>query len=92
MEKKVIISAKTAEEAITKAVEELGAPNADAIKVTVLEEATKGFLGLGAKQAKIEATYKVGNERLAGFFVEGKSYTLVRDEVIEKVIYRKNNR
>ena len=65
MEKKVIISAKTAEEAITKAVEELGAPNADAIKVTVLEEATKGFLGLGAKQAKIEATYKVGNEYYA---------------------------
>ena len=37
MEKKVIISAKTTEEAISKAVEELGAPSADAVKVTVLE-------------------------------------------------------
>jgi len=70
MEKKVIISAKTTEEAISKAVEELGAPSADAIKVTVLEEATKGFLGLGAKQAKIEAVYKLGNEYCALEFVK----------------------
>ena len=70
MEKKVIISAKTTEEAISKAVEELGAPSADAVKVTVLEEATKGFLGLGAKQAKIEAVYKLGNEYCALEFVK----------------------
>ena len=65
MEKKVVISAKTTEEAVEKAVAELGAPNAEAIQVTVLEEATKGFFGLGAKEAKIEATYKLGNEHCA---------------------------
>ena len=65
MEKKVIVSAKTKEAAILKAVSELGAPSADDIKVTVLEEASKGFLGLGAKDAKIEATYRVGNEYCA---------------------------
>jgi spoIIIJ-associated protein len=62
MEKKVIISAKSMEEAVQKAVRELGAPDADSIEVTVIEEATKGFFGLGAKEAKIEATYRAGNE------------------------------
>ena len=62
MEKKVVSSAKSVDEAVQKAVRELGAPNKDAISVTVIEEPTKGFFGLGAKEAKIEAVYKVGNE------------------------------
>ena len=65
MEKKVIVSAKTKEEAVLLAVQELEAPSADAIEVTVIEEASKGFFGLGAKEAKIEAVYRVGNEYLA---------------------------
>ena len=65
MEKKVIVSAKTKEEAILLAVQELEAPSADAIEVTVIEEASKGFFGIGAKEAKIEAVYRVGNEYLA---------------------------
>ena len=65
MEKKVIVSAKTKEEAVLLAVQELAAPSADAIEVTVIEEASKGFFGLGAKEAKIEAVYRVGNEYLA---------------------------
>ena len=65
MEKKVVISAKSMDEAVQKAVRELGAPDKDAITVTVLEEPTKGFFGLGAKEAKIEAVYKVGNEYYA---------------------------
>ncbi len=65
MEKKVIISAKTVEEATEKAIRELGAPNADAVTVTVLEEGSKGFFGLGAKEARVEATMKVGNEYCA---------------------------
>lgn len=79
MEKKVIISAKTKDEAVEKAISELGAPNAEAINVTVLEEATKGFFGLGAKEAKIEATYKVGNEYYALDFIK----TLLADMEIE---------
>ena len=57
MKKETVIIAKSVEEAIAKAVEELGAPSADAIKYTVLEEAKKGFLGIGAAPAKISATY-----------------------------------
>mgnify|MGYP002514100860 CR=1 FL=1 len=47
MKKEITVSAKTVEEAIEKAVAELGAPNADAIEYTVLEEPKKGFLGFG---------------------------------------------
>lgn len=79
MEKKVITTGKTTEEAIEKAVLELGAPNADAIRVTVLEEASKGFFGLGAKEAKIEASMKVGNEYCALALLE----KLLRDMDIE---------
>ena len=57
MKKEIMISAKTVEEAVEKAVAELGAPGADAIEYTVLEEAKKGFLGFGATLAKISASY-----------------------------------
>ena len=39
MKKEVIVSAKSIEEAIAKAVEELGAPSAEKIEYTGLEEA-----------------------------------------------------
>ena len=70
MKKEVIISAKTVEEAIALAVTELGAPSADKIEYTVLEEAKKGFLGIGASDAKISATYTVGGEARAIAFIE----------------------
>ena len=57
MKKEITVTAKTIEEAVEKAVAELGAPNADAITYTVVEEPKKGFLGLGAVAAKITATY-----------------------------------
>ena len=65
MKKQTIITAKTVEEAVTAAVAELGAPNADAIVYTVLEEGKKGFLGIGATPAKISASYTVGGAELA---------------------------
>ena len=52
------------------AVEELGAPSADAIEYTVLEEPKKGLFGLGAINAKISATYTVGGEARALAFVK----------------------
>ena len=70
MKKEVIISAKSVDEAVALAVKELGAPSSDAIEYTVLEEAKKGFLGLGASDAKISATYSVGGETRALAFVE----------------------
>jgi spoIIIJ-associated protein len=55
--KSVETEAKTAEEAIHKACEELGVSRED-LEVEVLSNGSSGFLGLGAKNAKIRATVK----------------------------------
>ena len=70
MKKEVIISAKTVEEAVALAAKELGAPSADKIEYTVLEEAKKGFLGLGSTDAKICASYVSGGEARALALIE----------------------
>ena len=70
MKKDIITTAKTIEEAVERAVAELGAPSADKIEYTVLEEPKKGFLGIGACDAKISATYTVGGEARALEFIE----------------------
>ena len=70
MKKEIITTAKTIEEAVERAVAELGAPSADKIEYTVLEEPKKGFLGIGACDAKISATYTVGGEARALEFIE----------------------
>ena len=57
MNKEITVTAKTVAEAVEKAVAELGAPSADAIEYTVVEEGKKGLFGLGAIPAKINATY-----------------------------------
>lgn len=69
MKKEVIITAKTVEEAVAQAVVALGAPSADKIEYTVLEEGKKGFLGIGAADAKISATYVAGGEARAIAFI-----------------------
>ena len=69
MKKQIITTAKTVDEAVAKAVTELGAPNVEAIVYTVLEEGKKGFLGLGAVPAKIEASYTLSGAELALEFV-----------------------
>ena len=69
MKKQIIVTAKTVDEAVVKAVAELGAPNAEAIAYTVLEEGKKGFLGLGATPAKIEASYTLAGADLALDFI-----------------------
>ena len=58
MKKEITVSAKTVEEALEKAAAELGATSVDAIEYTVLEEAKKGFLGIGGTPAKISASYE----------------------------------
>ena len=60
MKKEIVISAKTVEEAVALAVKELGAPNAESIEYTVLEEAKKGLFGIGSCDAKISASYAGG--------------------------------
>lgn len=70
MKREITVSAKSVDEAVAKAVAELGAPSADKIEYTVLEEAKKGFLGFGAVDAKIKATYVLGGEYEALAFIE----------------------
>ncbi len=65
MKKETVVSAKTIEEAVAKAVAELGANSAEDIEYTVLEEPKKGLFGIGAVPAKISASYTVGGEYLA---------------------------
>ena len=64
------MNAKSVDEAVAKAVAALGAPSAEKIEYTVIEEAKKGFLGIGAVDAKITATYVLGGEYEALAFVE----------------------
>ena len=70
MRKEKVVSAKTIEEAVAKAVEELGASCAEDIEYTVLEEPKKGLFGIGAVPAKISASYTVGGEYLALEFLK----------------------
>ncbi len=70
MRKETVVSAKTVEEAVAKAVAELGAPSAQDIEYTVLEEPKKGLFGIGAVPAKISASYVVKGEYLALEFVQ----------------------
>ena len=70
MKKEIIVCAKSVEEAVAKAVAELGAPSAEKIEYTVIEEAKKGFLGIGSTEAKISASYAQGKEMEALAFIE----------------------
>ena len=59
MKKEIEVSAKTKEEAIALAVEQLGAPSASALFITVVTEGRKGFLGFGAVDYTIKAVYQI---------------------------------
>ena len=83
MKKQIIVTAKTVEEAVAKAVAELGAPNAEAIAYTVLEEGKKGFLGLGAVPAKIEARYTLAGAELALDFIRNLVSGMGLDATVE---------
>ncbi len=82
MKKEVITTAKTIEEAVALAVKELGAPNAEKIEYTVLEEPKKGLFGLGATNAKISASYTASGEQNALELIN----TLLRDMNIEATV------
>ena len=68
MKKEIIVTAKTVEEAKTKAAAELGVAE-DVIEFTVLEEAKRGFLGLGASDAKVQAVYMPKGAAIAVEFI-----------------------
>lgn len=71
MKQELIVTAKTVEEAVAKAVAELGAPDAAAVEYTVLEEAKKGFLGIGAVPAKVCVSYEKSGADTAFALIKG---------------------
>lgn len=63
-------SAKTKDEAISLALEELGV-SIDDVSVEVIEEGSKGFLGFGNKDACVKVTYAPNLEKRAKEFLSG---------------------
>ncbi len=68
MKKEVTVKAKSVEEALTLAAEQLGVKESD-IKYTVIAEAKRGFLGLGSSDAEISAYYIPRGEQAAIDFI-----------------------
>ena len=61
---------KSVEEAKQKALEQLGEVDAEKVEYIVLEEAKKGFLGIGASPARVLATYTVEDDEPAVRFIK----------------------
>ncbi|MBQ1196796.1 MAG: protein jag [Clostridia bacterium] len=78
MKKEVTVKAKSVEEALTLAAEQLGAPEAE-VKYTVIAEAKRGFLGLGSSDAEISAYYIPRGEQAAIDFIN----TVIADMQLE---------
>lgn len=70
MKKEVITTGKTTDEAVEAAVRALGAPAADKISYTVIDEPRKGLFGIGAVPAKISASYQPGGAETALEFIK----------------------
>ena len=69
MKKELIVTAKTVDEAKEKAAAELGVA-IENIEFEVLEEGKRGFLGIGATDAKVSATYTLSGADIALAFIE----------------------
>lgn len=69
MKKETIVSAKTVDEALALASQELGAP-VEFLEHTVIEEAKKGLFGIGASPAKVQVSYAPTAIDLAVEFVK----------------------
>lgn len=68
MKKEIIVTAKTVDEAKAKAAIELGIA-VEEIEFTVLEEGKRGFLGIGAVDAKVSASYTPSGAEIALEFI-----------------------
>ena len=69
MKKEVTVKAKTTELALEEAAKQLGAPSVEALEYEVIEKEKKGFIGLGAADAVIHASYCQTGVELAHDFV-----------------------
>lgn len=72
-------SAKTKEEAIELALSELGVTEAD-VEIEIIEEGSKGFLGLGSKDACVKVTYNPDEEKRAADFLN-KIFEITNEDV-----------
>jgi spoIIIJ-associated protein len=88
------VEGKTTEEALEIALQELGV-NRDQVSVKVINEPTKGILGLGAKLARIRVTLKeavsstpeaILHEILARMGLEAKIETQIIDGSIYLIV------
>ena len=61
---------KTIDAAIEEGLKDLGATK-EQVDITVIEEPTKGVLGIGAKKAKVQVELKVEDSKRASDFLEG---------------------
>lgn len=81
MKKEITVKAKTLEEALAQAAAEFGV-EVEKIEYSVITEAKKGFLGIGASDCEITASYVPSGERDAVAFIQ----TILDDMHIEATI------
>ena len=69
MNKEIIVTGKTIEDAVATAVAELGVSSAEEVEYTVVEEPKKGLFGIGSQPAKISAKASYKGEIFALNFI-----------------------
>ena len=84
MKKELIVTAKTVDEAKEKATAEFGVA-VENIEFEVIEEGKRGFLGIGATEAKVRAIYTLGGADIALAFIE----QVVRDMELNLTVAKK---
>ena len=85
------VSAKTVDDAITEAMIQLGATS-DKIEYEVIEKGSPGFLGIGMKQAVIEARRKPEPEPEPEIFSATEENPVKEEEKAEEPAFRKKEK
>ena len=86
MNKEIIVTGKTIDEAVASAMSQLGATCLEEMEYTVIEEPKKGLFGIGAQPAKISAKAAFKGEIFALNFIN----QLVRDMGLDVTVEMKD--